>query len=200
VNQTDPTGECPWCIGAIVGAGFDYGIQVTANLVAGQDLGSALTNVDVASIGASAALGAVGGFVGGKAFSSAAQGIASIETKGKIGEVAARVGISLRGERVIAVKERAGNLFEGLKGAAARAKPDFVVKDGRGVLKAVEAKFGNSPLSSGQKALQNAVGPEKFREARFGYDTIDKAGAAAAGAATGAVTNCAAGSPGPCNR
>lgn len=57
--HTDPDGQLPnFIVGAIVGAATDYGIQVAANLIQGKDLGDAMTDVDVGSIGASAALGA----------------------------------------------------------------------------------------------------------------------------------------------
>lgn len=37
VNGTDPTGECPWCVGAGVGAGTDYALQVAGNLADGDN-------------------------------------------------------------------------------------------------------------------------------------------------------------------
>jgi len=35
VLLTDPDRRCPWCIGAIVGAAVDYGLQVAGNLAEG---------------------------------------------------------------------------------------------------------------------------------------------------------------------
>lgn len=34
VNLTDPDGNCPWCIGAVVGALVEYGTQVAGNVIA----------------------------------------------------------------------------------------------------------------------------------------------------------------------
>lgn len=64
-NMTDPSGHCPMCVGAAVGAVVGgvtaYGGQVIGNLAGGQDLGSSLKNVDWGGVGA----GVVGGVVGG---------------------------------------------------------------------------------------------------------------------------------------
>jgi RHS repeat-associated protein len=71
IARTDPSGHCPWCIGAVVGAvvgaGIPYGSQVVGNLQRGQSLGSALTHVDVAEIGKAALVGAIIGGTGGAA-------------------------------------------------------------------------------------------------------------------------------------
>jgi hypothetical protein len=61
MRYDDPDGNCPWCIGAILGAVSDYGLQVAGNLASGKSLGKSLTDVDGKSIATSAALGAVGG-------------------------------------------------------------------------------------------------------------------------------------------
>ena len=61
VNLGDPTGECPWCIGAVIGSLVDYGTQVAVNLIEGDGLGKALTDIDVGSIVTSAGAGALSG-------------------------------------------------------------------------------------------------------------------------------------------
>ena len=66
VRLADPDGNCPWCIGAIVGAATDYAMQVGTNLAQGKSIGKSLTDVDGASIAVSAAMGAVGGGLIGK--------------------------------------------------------------------------------------------------------------------------------------
>ncbi len=62
VNLTDPDGNCPWCIGAIVGAVVDYGLQVTENVLKndGKITLNAFTDVDGTSIALSGAAGATG--------------------------------------------------------------------------------------------------------------------------------------------
>ena len=62
VNLTDPDGNCPWCIGAIVGAVVDYGLQVTENVLKndGKITINAFTYVDGTSIALSGAAGATG--------------------------------------------------------------------------------------------------------------------------------------------
>lgn len=61
IINSDPNGDCPWCIGAIVGAVTDYSLQVATNLAQGKDLSDALTDVDGASILVSAGAGALSG-------------------------------------------------------------------------------------------------------------------------------------------
>ena len=65
INYSDPTGHFAWlpvivAAGAVIGAGINYGIQVSENYQAnGGDLGAALTtNIDLISIGESAMAGA----------------------------------------------------------------------------------------------------------------------------------------------
>lgn len=69
-SRTDPTGRCPWCIGAVigavVGAGIAYGAQVVGNLQHNQGWGS-FTHVDVQQIGKAAMVGFVVGLTGGAA-------------------------------------------------------------------------------------------------------------------------------------
>lgn len=61
-NVTDPDGRCPSCLfGAFVGAATDFGVQVAVNLAEGDDIGTALTDVDGASILVSAGAGAISG-------------------------------------------------------------------------------------------------------------------------------------------
>jgi hypothetical protein len=76
VSLNDPDGNCPWCIGALVGAAVDYGLQVSGNLLEGKSLGDALTDIDGKSILLSAGAGALSG------------GISSISKLKKAGTVA----------------------------------------------------------------------------------------------------------------
>jgi RHS repeat-associated protein len=76
VNALDPSGECPWCVaalvGAVVGGGMDLGLQLIQN---GFDLNSVnLTSVGVSAL-AGAALSGLGptGFLFGRGGERAAQ-------------------------------------------------------------------------------------------------------------------------------
>jgi RHS repeat-associated protein len=53
VNITDPDGRCPSCVGALVGAGLDIAFQTIVE-------GKSLNEVDLVSVGISAAAGATG--------------------------------------------------------------------------------------------------------------------------------------------
>ncbi|RMG91888.1 MAG: hypothetical protein D6706_17755 [Chloroflexi bacterium] len=72
-NYSDPSGNCPWCIGAlvgaVVGAAADYGYQVHQNMHSGMSLTEALTtDIDVGEIAVAAGAGAVvGGTLGAAA-------------------------------------------------------------------------------------------------------------------------------------
>jgi len=60
ISLKDPDGDCPWCIGGLVGIITDYGLQVTSNIVEGKSLGDALTDIDGKATLAAAASGAAG--------------------------------------------------------------------------------------------------------------------------------------------
>jgi RHS repeat-associated protein len=60
LKYVDPDGETPWLVGAVVGGGLDFAIQVGTNLAQGQSFGNAVSNVDYKSVAVSAAAGAVG--------------------------------------------------------------------------------------------------------------------------------------------
>lgn len=51
IEVTDPDGNCPWCIGAIIGALTEYAVQASINLAKGDNLGDALwNNIDGADV------------------------------------------------------------------------------------------------------------------------------------------------------
>jgi RHS repeat-associated protein len=64
LRYTDPSGHCPWCItiglGALIGAGVNYGVQVAANISQNGLTVQAFTHVNWAAVGAGAVAGAVG--------------------------------------------------------------------------------------------------------------------------------------------
>ena len=57
----DPSGKCPWCLGAIIGAAVEYGTQVATNLAQGKSLGESLTDVKGGQILIAAGAGALSG-------------------------------------------------------------------------------------------------------------------------------------------
>jgi hypothetical protein len=61
VSLNDPDGDCPWCVGALVGAVTEYAVQVTVNLAKGQTLSEAATNIDLVDIAVAAGEGALTG-------------------------------------------------------------------------------------------------------------------------------------------
>jgi RHS repeat-associated protein len=68
VQYNDPYGDCPWCIGALVGAAIgaavEYGSQVYDNYQSGMTISNAMTtNIDGAKIGGAAVRGLITGAV-----------------------------------------------------------------------------------------------------------------------------------------
>lgn len=62
VTFNDPDGNCPWCIGAVIGAALEYGTQVTLNVAKGGFTTEAFTSdVDFGKVAISAATGALTG-------------------------------------------------------------------------------------------------------------------------------------------
>src|SRR5690606_24913715 len=61
VNITDPDGNCPWCLGAVIGAIVDYSLQVANNYAQGKTGADAWTDIDLGSIAISAGAGATSG-------------------------------------------------------------------------------------------------------------------------------------------
>jgi len=59
LNNTDPEGDCPWCVAALKGAVQEYGFQVATNLAQGKSFGDSFTDVDVKEIGKSALIDGV---------------------------------------------------------------------------------------------------------------------------------------------
>ena len=63
--------------------------------------------------------------------------------------------------------------------------------------KVVEAKFGDAKLTGSQRALEGALGPDRFSVSRTSYEAIGRVGGALGGAAGGGTAaivtpNCSA--------
>jgi RHS repeat-associated protein len=85
ISLKDPDGNCPWCIGAIVGLVTEVVTQVTVNVISGNDA----FDLDYADIAASTVAGAVtAGVSSGAKIAGAAARIAKASSKaGKVGKV-----------------------------------------------------------------------------------------------------------------
>lgn len=88
VYWDDPDGRCPWCLGAIIGAAVDYGLQVAVNFAEGKSGLEAFTDVDGGSILVSAGAGALSGGL-------------SVASKVKTGSKLVKIASSEVGESVI---------------------------------------------------------------------------------------------------
>lgn len=139
-------------------------------------------------VGISGALGVLGGGTGSKALPYVMKSYVSNKIKGNIGEGVARIGILLRGEKVIG-KQRAAARFESelgnLSSKAKNAIPDYIVQK-NGVTKVVEAKFGTAQLTPAQRALRKEIGSDRFYISRTTYQEVTNVGRGV-GATTGGV-------------
>lgn len=86
VNLTDPDGNCPWCVGAVVGALVEYGTQVAGNVIANGGVSSledlqkvAYDQVDFTDVAVEAAVGA------------ATAGLGNIKNAGKVLTTTAKI-------------------------------------------------------------------------------------------------------------
>lgn len=98
VYWDDPDGRCPWCLGAIIGAAVDYGLQVAVNFAEGKSGLDAFTDVDGGSILVSAGAGALSGGL-------------SVASKVKTGSKLVKLASSEVGESVIDAAASVTNLL-----------------------------------------------------------------------------------------
>ncbi|WP_322802217.1 RHS repeat-associated core domain-containing protein [Thermoflexus sp.] len=93
LRYTDPSGHCPWCLaiglGALIGAGVSYGVQVAANIRQNGLTVQAFTNVNWAVVGAGAVAGAVGGATFGLGTAVLGTGLAGTVAAGALSGAAA---------------------------------------------------------------------------------------------------------------
>jgi RHS repeat-associated protein len=174
ISENDPTGDCPWCIGALIGAGIDLATQLAAN-------GGNWHCISWGQVGVSAALGAVGGGLGGKGLSSALKGL-SRPLKGDIGEALSMVENRLAGSRLVNTQTKI---------PGQRTIADSTWDSLFGNRYYVESKFGKSTLTSAQRAAAKALG-DQYQVERWGYPFFERVGAYFGGTAGGLAGNTGA--------
>jgi RHS repeat-associated protein len=164
---TDPFGECPWCIGAIIGFGFDIVTQLAQN-------GGNWSCIDVNQLLVSTALGAIGGGIGGRGLSSLVKSF-SKQTKGRIGESLSLLENRLAGSKLIETQARipgqttiVDSIWRGLSGSRYY----------------VESKLGTSGLTRAQRQASLTLG-DSYRLERWGYPFFERSGAYIGGTAGG---------------
>jgi RHS repeat-associated protein len=176
-NNTDPTGQCPWCVGGLIGGGLDLGIQLISN-------GGRLSQFNWTSVGVSAALGAVGNIGGGRLVSFGLNR-ASNAAKGIIGEVSA--GIKGLGQgRVIVRRQVPEPLSNGRKTVVDQVQKN--VFTGKNVL--VEAKYST-------KGAPSLTAPRRYAQKNlqdYSVVTTTAAEVVSAGRTTGSVAGGLTGS------
>ncbi|WP_321166292.1 RHS repeat-associated core domain-containing protein, partial [Luteimonas huabeiensis] len=182
VSLSDPSGNCPWCVGAGVGFGIELVSQLIQN---GGNWGC----LDVGALLTATALGAVGGGLGANALTRAARGMTN-STKGRVGEALSIANNKLKGSRLIETQTRSIPGY--------RTVVDSTWRSWRGATYYVESKFGSSGLTAAQRAAQRGVG-DAYRVERWGYDLVGRAGAVGGGAIGGAAGGAIAGGGCGCN-
>ena len=103
---TDPDGNCPWCLGAIIGAATEYAIQASINLAKGDDLGDALwNNIDGADVLLAGAEGAL---------TSGASAIRRVAVRAGTEIASAAIDINLNGDTDIVGTENSTKTAAGI--------------------------------------------------------------------------------------
>jgi RHS repeat-associated protein len=157
-NLTDPIGQCPWCIGAVIGAGSDLVSQLAEH-------GGNWRCISVGRLLLNTGLGALGGGVGGKALTGFLGGLSN-GTKGAIGE-----GLSYVENRL------AGSSLRYTQGPIQgfTTKVDSAWYSWSGTAYYVESKFGTSGLTRAQRVAADALG-DAYRVERWTYDFFERIG------------------------
>jgi RHS repeat-associated protein len=129
-NRTDPTGQCPWCLGAAIGGGLELGLQLmtpqgraayaaAASAIARGDYAGAVkaAGANVAKVALSAAAGAAGVGIASKVAE-----VANIASKaaevGGVGKVLVNAGVNAAGNAAAgaglgAATQAGGNIASG---------------------------------------------------------------------------------------
>ncbi len=175
LSESDPNGECPWCIGAIIGGGFDLAAQLAAH-------GGNWHCVNAGEVIASAAFGALGGGFGGRGL---VKGLFSLSrsTKGAIGEGLSYIENTLAGSTNLGTQV-------GIDGLTTIADSQW--QSILGDIYYVESKFGTAGLTSAQRAAAAALG-DAYQVERWTYPFIERVGAYGGGTAVGVAAGVNAG-------
>ena len=171
INNSDPTGNCPWCIGAAFGFGTDLTMQLIHNH-------GNWHCIDGGRLLVATGLGAVTGGLGGEGLNLGLSGLSNA-TKGGIGEGLSLAKNFLSGSSLVGTQVSGENL--GLSTVF-----DSVWQSFRGTTYYVESKFGTSGLTAAQQAAQNALG-SAYQVEKWTYPFFGNAGGAAGGALGGLV-------------
>jgi len=149
VSYDDPDGRCPWCVGALVGAVMDYGLQVAGNLVEGKSLGDALTQVDGKSILISAASGATGAGLASKA--------------GQLGNVINKVSNTQKTAQKVNNVQKATSTASKTKEVTGHTKHGLNQSISRNGGKGVNAKSKSEAINSPKKVTSQPDGTTKYK-------------------------------------
>ncbi len=157
MSNTDPSGECPWCIvGAVAGAIIGGGGSAVSQMMSGDG------SVDMGKVGRSALAGALVGGTGGLASTGAAAiGLGAAETFGSVSVTSDTVAYVTAGVNQIVDNVLNEAPMAGVHQAAALSATATVVGGAAGD-KAVSAitnssKLGPSGFIAGGKITENAV-------------------------------------------
>jgi RHS repeat-associated protein len=170
ISLNDPSGQCPWCIGAGIGFGVDLVSQLIEN-------GGNFRCISLTRLATSTALGALGGGLGGRGLTSMMRGLSN-STKGTVGETLSLVENRLAGSTLLNTQTAS------IPGQ--RTIVDSTWRSLSGATYYVESKFGTSGLTAAQRAAQRAVG-DAYHVERWGYPFFERVGAYAGGAAGAAA-------------
>lgn len=168
VNLTDPDGNCPWCIGALIGAAVEIGTQVAVNAATGKDL----TDIDWGDVGVATAVGA------------ATAGIGTLANAGK-----ASVRVAKVAKTIVTTTGEAAQAAVDVKVEQGEVKTESVTNGGKDITDAA-VEFTTGKVTGGaSKKVSNAAGNMLNSSAN---KTLKQANQTIKRTATGSANNTAA--------
>lgn len=204
INVSDPDGQCPWCLGFVIGAAVDYASQVAVNYAQGKTGSDAWTDVDGGSILISGGAGALSG------------GLSTLKNTGTVSKAIIQVGVDVAEESAQQLNENgeidAGDLVTNVVQGQVidKAIGDVKVLDNvssdkvrtaERKLDRAERVAGDNPRPSRQQAVADAkkgVNNLNNKDAAINA-TNQTAGAATKKATEAGVTQMRSGSSGTSN-
>jgi RHS repeat-associated protein len=190
VRYDDPDGRCPSClIGALVGAGLEYAVEVGANVVHdGHFSSSAFTNVSVGKIALAGLAGAVGVRIGSGAARLGGLAANLVENAGA--KIVVKAAVNITGDVVSSV---AGSAIQGNKITAGSIGADVAGGIiGRGIANHTSANLKSSPegqalakqaAKAERKAIGGRIGGNKVATAKAMAQKLENFGSTSAGVA-----------------
>ena len=168
LKSGDPTGHCPMCVGALIGAGIDLAVQLATN-------GGDVHAVNWVQVGVSAAVGATGVGLGGVIAKATTSVAVNVVLNTAASAAVSAVGAEVQNGAQEALTPGRFAPVDPVRAAATGAVTGgigaLVSEGARGAAKALEgARYSRMPLA--QKLITTSTAFDRAPNARSIYDHI----------------------------